>query len=1118
MEDSNQNNPGGEERSMKPEREALKIDSSGIKPEDVEMISPLLESARKKLWRWKTFPIVLPESNTLKSASGESDEDKKTISFRDPLILPDFDELDEVSMDSEGNQRRLDDSQLESIWKTGEFEVESVRFPGQKHTWRLSQLMQKGSERSTQTLRKDLARALTLLVVVSREWLIGDIFSVKRSLLGWKRWFKAVLDSFIGLRSMVTKGLAESLALVREEHLVSTLTPEQPESGDRLAEFFRKQINKSSNGEGQGMDDEKKPMINVKGSVESMTNYIFEFFTGKADLRLCSREVMKKAKSRLEWLVDEEPTDWWVQFKEDTLKELQEKDLDDDSLELETEKRLRAEHLQRLTASILKDKELNAIGDGIPQLFVDQLRAGLLFYQAKKTAERNIKIHRNKIEEQLKADHPILSQIEHWMERRIDEAQEEYLKVNRWEAHKLALEYLDQAGLQQHRFFLIRDIDFLEEQYPIQQHILSEKLTSPAHTFTFKTKIWRPKKWKVTQTYKGRSEVIPTVIHQHVGKPSDTDSRGSDAPEYEVERETTSENSTKNPFWRWGNFFKRTWSWFCNYSFTYLVIIPWCSALSFRSLLCLEPFYPDLEVSQKDGSLHKKESSKTETIFSRVKAIWNHVAEARARFESQPDRGFLGKALLRHFNRFSNYVVKGFIGTLITIIFLPILCILVSGGSLVLALLGPVIVPVFSLVAHLLGIVLYDFETNSFWNAVIPNIFWNILVLGILQPLISLGVSFVVCPLTALILAVFAVSRKTTRKVWDTVMYFLFIWKRAKVPSENSFVVRRTAGPGMASRHFYQIKAEQALIALEAQMERQELCVFEEEMKDLINSPLEEYKSFITTTMKPFGVCVDGGRTGVYKNLDDRTDTLLNTLESKVTKRKEQLRIETPDHMIKMTENELKVALGRGVEMVKEFYPNRVIKRTKGGAKKFWEEHDLRSDDWIGLTSHLYSITFFDQILTPLQEADTAFRLQLDNWNITGYLNMVMESNWHDDLDVAKAVHTPKQNLSVSYPYMDSALFDPMDQFGRTDLRSLISYNSSRSDPDPMPGLCIPLPLLPTPIINIVHYNRTADEPLDLEDCRRVLRDLQEKEDNDEEDNEENEENENMDGEDSQVE
>ena len=43
-----------------------------------------------------------------------------------------------------------------------------------------------------------------------------------------------------------------------------------------------------------------------------------------------------------------------------------------------------------------------------------------------------------------------------------------------------------------------------------------------------------------------------------------------------------------------------------------------------------------------------------------------------------------------------------------------------------------------------------------------------------------------------------------------------------------------------------------------------------------------------------------------------------------------------------------------------------------------------------------------------------AFNLQVDHWNLTRYLNMVLESDWHDDLDVARAVHSPKENLHIT--------------------------------------------------------------------------------------------------------
>ena len=46
------------------------------------------------------------------------------------------------------------------------------------------------------------------------------------------------------------------------------------------------------------------------------------------------------------------------------------------------------------------------------------------------------------------------------------------------------------------------------------------------------------------------------------------------------------------------------------------------------------------------------------------------------------------------------------------------------------------------------------------------------------------------------------------------------------MPAGDSFIVRRVAGPGLASDFFYQIKTEQALVALEARMEMDELQAY----------------------------------------------------------------------------------------------------------------------------------------------------------------------------------------------------------------------------------------------------------------------------------------------------
>ena len=64
------------------------------------------------------------------------------------------------------------------------------------------------------------------------------------------------------------------------------------------------------------------------------------------------------------------------------------------------------------------------------------------------------------------------------------------------------------------------------------------------------------------------------------------------------------------------------------------------------------------------------------------------------------------------------------------------------------------------------------------------------------------------------------------RRAWDVAMFNLVIRKRARVPAGDSFIVRRVAGPGLASDFFYQIKTEQALVALEARMEMDELQAY----------------------------------------------------------------------------------------------------------------------------------------------------------------------------------------------------------------------------------------------------------------------------------------------------
>ena len=86
----------------------------------------------------------------------------------------------------------------------------------------------------------------------------------------------------------------------------------------------------------------------------------------------------------------------------------------------------------------------------------------------------------------------------------------------------------------------------------------------------------------------------------------------------------------------------------------------------------------------------------------------------------------------------------------------------------------------------------------------------------------------------------------------------------------------------MAGNFFYQIKTEQALVALEARMEMDELEAFKEQLATVISSPLEVYRKFVANSLRPLSVCVTKAGGGPYAQLDREVSGLLASLHDKV--------------------------------------------------------------------------------------------------------------------------------------------------------------------------------------------------------------------------------------------
>eukprot|EP00092_Neocalanus_flemingeri_P044994 GFUD01050107.1.p1 GENE.GFUD01050107.1~~GFUD01050107.1.p1 ORF type:complete len:190 (+),score=30.45 GFUD01050107.1:162-731(+) len=158
---------------MKPVKESLTIDQSKISADMIDAMKPLLEISKKHMWHWKIFPIVLPQPNMMQNETTfGSGPKKKTINIKDLFIAPKFNELEAIATNAQGNPKKLTHEQIQNIHRTGEFSVDSVQFPGQKHTWRLSNILQKGSERSTETMYRNFSSATQLFVVLARELMV----------------------------------------------------------------------------------------------------------------------------------------------------------------------------------------------------------------------------------------------------------------------------------------------------------------------------------------------------------------------------------------------------------------------------------------------------------------------------------------------------------------------------------------------------------------------------------------------------------------------------------------------------------------------------------------------------------------------------------------------------------------------------------------------------------------------------------------------------------------------------------------------------------------------------------------------------------------------------------
>lgn len=223
-----------------------------------------------------------------------------------------------------------------------------------------------------------------------------------------------------------------------------------------------------------------------------------------------------------------------------------------------------------------------------------------------------------------------------------------------------------------------------------------------------------------------------------------------------VEKEIVRTTTTRWPLWRVFNYFHRTWCWTWNAIFFFGIVLPWCSPIGLRALFCVEPFMPDLELSQVNGTLFPRKSSLTETLTSRLITLWRHISKSRTHFETKPDTGFIGKGFTRHINRMWNYFIKGLFGTIALVIVLPVICVLTILTSVFIAATAIMWMPALTLLVQVTNSLIYDLDSpepkRNRFSVVLEGVVWNMLILGCLQPVAALFVAIAICPAVSVVI------------------------------------------------------------------------------------------------------------------------------------------------------------------------------------------------------------------------------------------------------------------------------------------------------------------------------------------------------------------------------
>ena len=222
-------------------------------------------------------------------------------------------------------------------------------------------------------------------------------------------------------------------------------------------------------------------------------------------------------------------------------------------------------------------------------------------------------------------------------------------------------------------------------------------------------------------------------------------------------------------------------------------------------------------------------------------------------------------------------------------------------------------------------------------------------------------------------------------KGWDSLWFNTILKPHARIPdTADEFFTQKVQGPGLASEYLYQIPNELAVSGVFAWMENRRLINFKDsKFKTLAEyeSNLDAYTSKILTTV-PGSSSLPGAEQAkqqIEEGVEEYRTELVDSIDHRRSQTKDVLDLDVKG-LIKLSQSDLDRAIRLSTLLLRQKGEEYLLSGlSESEIVEFWDQKDLTQNDWQGLARHVLASIFGNGILTPMEEADPDFRIEVDN-------------------------------------------------------------------------------------------------------------------------------------------